>query len=168
MKQQFLEETSTYDGSQLRSLFAYLDHGILGDSIVSWVGACNIPLERIVDGEDRRAKAQIQGDLMLHFIVEKFEISLFSAVALQRLMASLVQQFLVENSPQKNLAHSLKRQGDDLYVDEKKLNISIATQTPYVEFDSFCCESPPLKERQFPRFLLKIFRWRQNPLLKVS
>jgi hypothetical protein len=130
MKAKFLDSSEKYNGAQLASLNNYLHHGLLGDSIVAWVGACDVTFEHMVDGEDLLQKAQIAGDLMLHFIVEKFDISLFSAVSLQRLMADIVRAQLVLLAKNKPLVHSLRRDGDDLFSGNKKLSISIATQSP--------------------------------------
>lgn len=125
MRSKFIEVEEEYDGRQLVSLRNYLKHKILGDSIVAWVGPCNIPFEHMVDGEDVVAGAVIRGDRMLHFIVEKFDCRLFAAVTLQRLLASIVKDVLSMVSNVK-----FRREGDDLYVGESKLSISIATQSP--------------------------------------
>ena len=130
MKAKFLDHFDKYDGSQLVSLNNYLKHGILGDSIVAWVGACDVTFEHMVDGEDLLEKARIAGDKMLHFIVEKFDVSLFSAVALQRLLAGIVKDQLQTLSREKPLAQSLFREGDDIFSGDRKLSISIATQSP--------------------------------------
>src|SRR5665213_200594 len=114
-----------YDGAQLVSLNSYLKHGLLGDSIVAWVGACDVSFEHMVDGEDIIEKESIAGDKMIHFIVEKFDISLYAAVALQRLLASIVKDQLLTMSKEK-----LFREGDDIYLGDRKLSISIATQSP--------------------------------------
>ncbi|MEK6556365.1 MAG: DUF366 family protein, partial [Bdellovibrionota bacterium] len=42
MKQKWIEKEFKYDGTQLASLFNYLNYGIVGDSIVSWIGPCDI------------------------------------------------------------------------------------------------------------------------------
>lgn len=126
MKAKFLETTDKYDGSQLASLRGYLNHGLLGDSIVAWIGACDVTFEHMVDGEDLLQKAKIAGDKMLHFVIEKFDISLFAAVSLQRLLASIVMDCLKE----REAAHELVRQGDDIFLGDRKLSISIATQSP--------------------------------------
>lgn len=120
----------TYDGSQLRPLFAYLDHGILGPSIVAWVGPCNIPFQHMVDGEDLLAKAVIAGDEMLHFIIEIFDRDLFSGVSLQRLFAALAKDYLQPAALQQLSAPGLRRHGDDIYFQDQKLSISIATKSP--------------------------------------
>ena len=130
MKALYLEQELKYDGTQLVSLWNYLQHKILGDSVVSWVGACDVSFEHMVDGEDLLEQAAIRGDRMLHFIIEKFDTSLFAAVAVQRLLASLVKDQLQVLSREKALASGLFRVGDDLYVGDRKLSISIATQSP--------------------------------------
>jgi hypothetical protein len=126
-------EKSAYDGTQLKSLFAYLDHGILGDSIVSWVGPCDVPFEHMVDGEDLRDQSEIRGTRMVHFIVEKFGASLSETVALQRLLSSIAKDVLLEKMGSQP-RFSIRRAGDDLYValadGEGKLSISIATLSP--------------------------------------
>ncbi len=130
MKSIFIDKEFKYDGTQLRSLFAYLDYELMGDSVTAWVGACDIPNEHMVDGEDLLLNAAICGDKMLHFIVEKFDISLFAGVSLQRLFASLAVDQLVDLMADKELAINLYREGDDIYLEDRKLSISIATQSP--------------------------------------
>ena len=95
MKSHWIDSNVKYDGSQLQSLFAYLNHQILGDSIVSWVGPCDVTFDHMVDGEDLLQKAEIKADKMLHFIVEKFDIKLFSGVCLQRLLGEI---FIMDNN----------------------------------------------------------------------
>lgn len=125
MKTLFLKEKLNYDGTQLRSLFAYLDHKVQGDSCVSFIGACDISFEHMVDGEDLLERAEIRGSEMLHFIFEIFDRELVSGVFLQRLFASLISDEIYKTSKIK-----LDRDGDDLYHEGKKLSISIATKSP--------------------------------------
>jgi len=128
MKTKFLSKQSLYDGQQLKPLWAYLNHALAGDSIVSWVGPCNIPTANMVDAEDQVEKSQIKGALMLHFIVEVFDRELFSAVAMQRMFAGIAKDYL--NEQVKVLKSSpLLRDGDDLYWKNKKLSISIASRS---------------------------------------
>jgi uncharacterized protein len=126
MQYKFVSENLAYDGSQLRSLFGYLDHKILGDSFISFIGPCDIPFSNMVDGEDFLAGSEIRGGLMLHFIIEEFGKTLELAVTRQRLLASLVREELARLLPNK----SFIREGDDIYVDGGKLSISIATVSP--------------------------------------
>lgn len=130
METHFIEKKFAYDGSQLHSLFAYLEHRILGPSIVSWVGPCSIPFSHMVDGEDLLENALIQGDEMLHFIIEVFDRDLFSGVALQRLFASIAKDYLQIRGSGLLQGKALHREGDDIYLGDKKLSISIATKSP--------------------------------------
>lgn len=131
MKSYWCEKEFAYTGEQLASLFSYLQFGVEGDSVVSWLGPCDIPFEHMADGEDLRQGAAIRGNKMLHFIIEKFGISLYGAVAMQRLFASLaletVRELVDPTDPDaKRLAQQLRRDGDDLWAGDKKLSISIA------------------------------------------
>lgn len=130
MKFKFLSTNEVYDGTQLVSLRNYLQHKILGDSVVAWLGPCDIGFEHMVDGEDLLQGARICGSNMLHFVIEKFDSSLLAAVALQRLFAGLVKDELQVLAGHRELAMALIRDGDDLFAHGKKLSISIATQSP--------------------------------------
>lgn len=130
MLTKFIEKEFAYDGTQLRSLYAYLDHGLLGDSIVSWVGPCDIDFAHMVDGEDLLSKSEIRGARMVHFIVEKHHATLAEMVALQRLLAAIVKDVVSRQSSR----FTVRREGDDIFVvlpdGEGKLSISIATVSP--------------------------------------
>lgn len=143
MQYKFIPEEMTYDGSQLSSLYAYLNQGVLGDSVLAWVGKCDISADKIVDAEDLLAGHKIYSEKMLHFIVEVFDMPLFSMACLQRLMGDLARDLIYQKT-----GLFLVRKGDDLYLmqtepkgvghpafepvkdKDKKLNISIATKSP--------------------------------------
>lgn len=131
MKSFFYPKKLNYDGSQLRPLFAYENFKIEGPSIVSWVGACHVSLQHMVDFEDKIVKAKIKSELMLHFIVEIFPAQLLSAVALQRLLATIVKTELEILIFKKNKTSKVQfvRKGDDLFWESHKLSISIASSS---------------------------------------
>lgn len=122
MKTKLIKKNFAYTGEQLKPHFAYENYGILGNSIVGWMGPCDIPFVHMVDLEDLLAKSPIRGGSMLHFIVEIFNQSLFSAVSLQRLMASIVKDEIENRAKIK-----LSRSGDDVYWGDRKISISIAS-----------------------------------------
>ncbi len=130
MKQKLIETGFKYDGSQLKSLFAYLHHGVQGDSIIAWSGACDVSREHMIDGEDLAAESAIRGDQMLHFIVEIFGISLSNCVAVQRLLTAMAIDILRQQAGNHELAQTLRRKGDDIFSAGRKLSISIATVSP--------------------------------------
>lgn len=124
MQSKWLEHNDLYDGTQLAPLKNYLSHDLLGDSIISWQGPCEVKTDHMIDGEDLKQNSKIAGDNMLHFILELFDFPLTSAVTLQRLIGEILIKKIKETSTQP--VH-LERRGDDLYQEDKKLNISIAT-----------------------------------------
>lgn len=132
MRTLWLDQLLTYDGSQLCSLYAYMNHGLQGDSVVAWRGPCNIPPDKMVDGEDLRAKAVIAGSDMVHFVVEMFHQSLVSGVLLQRLFAAIVAEEVEQwgTVRQPNTSVRFTRSGDDLFWEDRKFSISIATVSP--------------------------------------
>lgn len=123
MKTHFIDSELKYDGTQLAPHFAYTNHNILGDSIVSFIGPCDVNLDHLVDLEDVKRKAPIYSESMLHFIVEHFEDDLKTVICYQRLLISLIQQELIESCE----GLVLRRQGDDLFDEHHKLTVSIAT-----------------------------------------
>ena len=144
MKVKFLKQEIDYDGSQLSPLYAYKHHSIEGTSTVAFVGACDVSDENMKDGEDLFAGESIRGAKMLHFIIEFFEKPLFSMVLAQRLFASIVKDHLELASGQK-----ISREGDDLYWNDGKLSISIATRGAVSSMIHFAInisnESTPVK-----------------------
>lgn len=121
----FAEEEIKYDGSQMESLWAYRRFNVQGDSIVAFKGACDIPSENILDLEDLKAKAKIASPMMMHFIIEHFELDLEKAVWRQRLFTAMIKDEL-----EKRIKKQLRREGDDIYDGTAKLTISIASLTP--------------------------------------
>jgi uncharacterized protein len=130
MQARFIDSTFAYDGSQLRSLFAYMNYGVLGDSVVSWVGPCDVSFEHMLDGEDLRAQSPIRGAMMTHFIVELFGANLVCGVAIQRLFSAMAIDVLKKLSPLGEKVQELYRDGDDIFLGDNKLSISIATISP--------------------------------------
>ena len=123
MKIKFLTEEFAYDGSQLQALFAYRNFAIEGESIISWLGSSRVSDENMKDGADLFAGESSEGDRMLHFIIELFGQPMMTMVSLQRLFAAIVKDVLEELS-----GKQLRRDGDDLFWNDGKLSISIATR----------------------------------------
>jgi len=118
--------THDYDGSQLRRGWVAETFGLSGDAIVAFIGGCDVTPEHMLDLEDLQAGDTIRAALMLHFIVEHPGIDLPLAVARQRLLAALVREVLTDEYG----VAGLTRSGDDLYLGERKLSISIAALSP--------------------------------------
>ena len=114
-----------YDGSPLASHWAYRSHGIQGDSLIGFTGACFVDIPALADLEDAKSGAFIRSARMLHFVLELFGPSLEEAVARQWLMAATVADELNQRLKGKRVL----RTGNDLYIGKKKLSVSIAAPT---------------------------------------
>jgi len=122
----FIRHEIAYDGNAIKSLWSFQNSDIRGDSIVSFIGPCDIPNENIVDSEDLKAGARIYSPRMLHFIVEHFDNELLQTIHRQRLLVMLAREWLEKNV---EVPFNIDRIGDDLFIGQRKLSISIATAT---------------------------------------
>lgn len=112
-----------YDGSQLRPLFSYENFGLKGNAMISWISPTDVTLAHMVDYEDKIEESKICGDKMLHFMIEFFPANLSFGVMAQRLLASIIKDMISLKAPKEKLT----RKGDDIYVGQGKLSISIAS-----------------------------------------
>ena len=113
-----------YTGEQLRSLWIYRTFGVEGDAIAWFAGPCDVSGEALVDQVDAAAKDSIRAARMMHFVVEHFSGDLNHAILRQRLLVCMAAEVLRAE------ISGLRRVGDDLFVGEKKLSVSIATASP--------------------------------------
>lgn len=135
----WIGETIRYDGSQLRAHWILDRTGIGGDAIVGFRGACAVARDEIADLEDVDGPG-IAGSDMVHFVWEAFlHPDLLLAVHRQRLLAAQAADVLRELAP----AARLRRDGDDLFVAERKLSISIATVSPVSALIHFAVNATP-------------------------
>lgn len=124
MKTYRLKSRLRYDGSQMSSNWAYRTLGVEGESMVAFVGECDIPPSLVIDIEDLRSHSRIYSRMMLHFILERFDRDLENVMLRQRLLAAIVKEILEEKT-----GRVLTRSGDDIYDGRAKLTISVATLT---------------------------------------
>jgi len=112
--------------TELYPHFARKNFGVSGDSIASFIGPCDVSGDDLVDLADKAAGTYIKAAKMLHFVVEHFAMDLLMAVRHQRLLCAALYEYLTSRSP----GPELIRDGDDIYVSEGKLTVSIATVSP--------------------------------------
>lgn len=124
MHTKFIEEEIKYSGDQLAPHWIYKNFNLQGDAIVAFCGECEVKLTKMVDVEDVINNEPIYSKLMLNFIIENFNIDLIQGVLRQRLLITLIKETLEEMIPD-----SVVRSGDDLFVQGRKLSVSIATKT---------------------------------------
>lgn len=125
MLSKYIESPIKYDGRQLTSLWSYRNFSLQGDSIVSFRGECHVEITEMVDLEDVKDNAHIYSEEMLNFIVEHFELDLEKTIIRQRLLIAIIKDQLI-----KETGKSLDRFGDDIFFEDKKLSVSIATLSP--------------------------------------
>ena len=121
---QFLkwEDGNEYDGSQINPSWAFQEFNVKDSNIVSWVGPMNILGDNLIDYED--VGLDITGNKMLHFIVEHFDEqpgNLKLAYHRQRMLVMIMRDKLLD--------YGIKttQDGDDIFIDNGKLSVSIAT-----------------------------------------
>ncbi len=123
MKTLFVDRDIKYIGSQLAPHWIYKNFKIQGDAIVAFCGECEVKLTEMVDIEDVINNEPIYSKYMLSFISEQFNIELVEGVLRQRLLMSTIKEAL------ENRGFKVRRNGDDLFVNDKKLSVSIATKS---------------------------------------
>jgi uncharacterized protein len=115
-----------YTGAELRSHWIMEAFDLRGDAVVAFVGACDVEIEHMVDLVDVADRACIRSAQMLHLIVEHFGLPLCEAVLRQRLLVVQACEVLRSVAGME----ALRRHGDDLFLDGRKLSVSIATVSP--------------------------------------
>ena len=117
-----VDEIFEYDGSQINPSWAFQEFGIYGSSIVTWIGPVNITPDNLKDFAD--VGLEIKSNHMVNFICEFFDQqppNMRIAYLRQRLLVMIFREILTEYGVQ------TKREGDDIFVDNGKLSISIAS-----------------------------------------
>ena len=123
MKTLYIDNEIKYIGSQLAPHWIYKNFKIQGDAIVAFCGECEVKLSEMVDIEDVINNEPIYSKYMLSFISEQFNIGLVEGVLRQRLLITCIKEEL------ERLGFIARRSGDDLFVNDKKLSVSIAIHT---------------------------------------
>lgn len=123
MKTLLIDEEIKYEGWQLSPHWIYKNFKIQGDAIVAFTGECEVKIGEMVDIEDVINNEPIYSKNMLSFITEQFNVNLVEGVFRQRLLICIIKEALERRGVK------VDRFGDDLYVNCKKLTVSIATKS---------------------------------------
>src|SRR3989338_108786 len=118
----FIDSVIKYDGTQLQPLWIYKNYDLCGDALVSFIGPAEVTLQHMVDQEDVKENRPIYSESMVHFIAEFFDLDLEKTVYRQRLLVAIMKEIL-----EQKLGKELIRRGDDIYDEDAKLSVSIAT-----------------------------------------
>ena len=117
-----IDEIFEYDGSQINPSWAFQEFGIYGSSIITWIGPVNITPDNLKDFAD--VGLEIKSNYMVNFICEFFDqqpTNMRIAYLRQRLLVMIFREILMEYGV------VTAREGDDIFVDGRKLSISIAS-----------------------------------------
>ena len=117
-----INEIFEYDGSQINPSWAFQEFGIYGSSIITWIGPVNITPDNLKDFAD--VGLEIKSKNMVNFICEFFDQqppNMRIAYLRQRLLVMIFREILTEHGVE------TAREGDDIFVDGRKLSISIAS-----------------------------------------
>ncbi len=126
MRSKFLEQKICYTGKELSPHWIYKNFNIQGDSIVCFIGECEVKLTEMVDISDVLSNSPIYSQKMVHFIVEHFNISLIEGVLRQRLLVNIAKETI---EPYLSDNKKIMRSGDDLFYEGGKLSVSIAAKS---------------------------------------
>lgn len=123
MEKLFIDREIKYTGSELSPHWIYKNFHIQGDAIVCFKGEVDVKLTEMVDIEDVINNEPIKSDKMANFIIEVFNSNLREGIFRQRLFISIIKETL------EDMGIKTKRKGDDLFYNDKKLSVSIATKS---------------------------------------
>ena len=126
MKTLFLQNEIIYTGLELNSVWIQEHAAVAGDCLLSFIGPADVPITNMVDLEDVKNNAPIYSPKMLHFLAYHPEIHLELAVSRQQIFVLLVIEWL----QQQIKSARIRRRGNDIYLDERKLSVSIAAPAP--------------------------------------
>lgn len=126
MEKIFIKDEICYTGKELAPHWIYKNHKLQGDAMASFIGECEVKLDSMVDIADVIDESPIYSKKMVHLIVEHFNMGLIEGVVRQRLLIAIAKDVIASRLPNPNV---LVRTGDDLYYQNKKLSVSIATKS---------------------------------------
>ena len=113
----------TYTGKEIEFLWAYKRFGIQDDSIVVFRGPMKVDLSDMKDLADIKEMKPILSNDSINFIVEHFNQPDIRTMYLrQRLLVNIAKEVIEDITGKR-----LHRDNDDLYYNNGKLSVSIAT-----------------------------------------
>lgn len=123
MNKLYIEERINYTGAELYPHWIYRRFNLCSDVIIAFCGETKVELDSLVDIEDVINDEPIYSKNMLNFLVEHFEIGLTEAVLRQRMLICIIKETLEDYNK------VIIRRGDDLFYEDRKLTVSIATKS---------------------------------------
>lgn len=125
MNIEVIDKEIKYTGSELAPHWIYKNFNLLGDTAVAFIGECEVKLPEMVDISDVINNEPIYSKKMLSVIIEHFNIELPEGVLRQRMLVAILKELIEKKYPEVKIL----RDGDDLFYNNKKLTVSIATKS---------------------------------------
>lgn len=121
----FVKDVIKFDGSQLEPYWSFESFDIQGDSIIAFIGPCDVAEKYILDIRYRKKKTKIYSENMLHLVIEHFDTDLEKAILRQKLLIAILKDKLNHRLG----ADVVQRWGDDVYDQDLKLTVSAVLKT---------------------------------------
>ena len=124
-----LDKRITYDGSQISSRYSSQHYDVIGNSILIFRGGMRLSPEEMIDIKDIQRESHlneilISSDDSLHLIIEEFDIQPPN-LEIEYYRLRLLTQVTIELLESRGL--KIFRKGTDIFVNNKKLNVGIAS-----------------------------------------
>lgn len=127
MRSKFIKEDLNFTGEQFSSLFAYDSFNLLGDSIIAFIGACDVSIKEIADLElAKSGKKTFYCPKMLHFLAEHFEVDMEKAIFRSLLLLNIIKDLINEKLDK----YLIKRVGTELFENDSRIAFSLASSSP--------------------------------------
>ncbi|MCQ6254134.1 DUF366 family protein [Methanocaldococcus sp.] len=122
----FVKDKLNYTGREIEPLWAFKTFDVQKDNIVVFRGKMEVPIDNMKDLKDVKREKDIdipiKSEDAINFVIEHFDnIDLKTIYLRQRLLVCITKEIIEDYCNLK-----LRRDGDDLYYNNKKLSVCIA------------------------------------------
>ncbi|UCH84135.1 MAG: DUF366 family protein [Candidatus Latescibacterota bacterium] len=125
MRFKIIDKKIPYTGKELRSGWVLQHTGMAGDAAAAFLGPCHVKTEDLVDLDDVMAGTFIKSEQMAHVIAEHPGCDLGTGVLRQRMLVCILCELLGARGLR------VQRRGDDVFIEDRKLTVSIAAPSPH-------------------------------------
>ena len=121
----FIPDKIKFSGEQLNEHWTAENYEVIGDSIVAFVGPCDISPNYLSDIKHRKKKTPIKSELMLHFLAEHFDTDFEKVILRQKLLIHILKDKLNHRLG----GDVMQRWGDDLFDGDAKVTVTAVVKT---------------------------------------
>ncbi|AIJ05940.1 hypothetical protein JH146_1097 [Methanocaldococcus bathoardescens] len=121
----FVKDKLDYTGKEIEPLWAFKTFDVQKDNVVVFRGKMEVSAKNMKDLKDikreKEIKVPIKSEDAINFVVEHFDAIDLKTIYLRQRLLVFIAKEVIESYNVK-----LKRDGDDLYFEDKKLSVCIA------------------------------------------